>query len=390
MHALIVGRSPQTAPFTVVKQALASFPDFSEPEFAATENVERKRLETKAELIVVLLAEGQPNGLEVLRRIRETFTGPLIVVGEIADPKLILRSLQLGADQFVDVAELETEFSAALRRLLRRPAAEESLGKLVAVLSASGGCGASTLAVNLAALRAREHGLSVLVDLNLRRGDLPALLDLKPQFSLADVCLNEGRLDQAMLGKMLVRHACGVHLLSSPPDFADCRSITPSGLRHALGLLRVIAPEVVVDLEDCFHAEQVEVLQQATGVLLVCRLEFTSLRNARRLLDHMAKLEVQRSRIKVVVNLHGQPGELPVEEAEDALNEKIAAIIPHDPKPFHLANNTGMPVVLADPNSKAVKSIMELAHVPFEEVNAPSRIVRSLKGLLKGVLNIGS
>ena len=150
------------------------------------------------------------------------------------------------------------------------------------MLSACGGCGASTLAVNLAVIQARQYRQSILVDMNLGRGDLPALLDLKLQFSLADVCLNEGRLDQAMLGKMLVRHASGVHLLGAPPDYAGASSVTASGVKQALTLARKLAPETIVDLQDCFHAEQVEVLRQATGVLVICRLEYTSLRNARR------------------------------------------------------------------------------------------------------------
>ena len=45
----------------------------------------------------------------------------MIAVGDIVDPKLILRSLQTGADLFVDAAELETEFPEALRRLRSKP-----------------------------------------------------------------------------------------------------------------------------------------------------------------------------------------------------------------------------------------------------------------------------
>ena len=389
MRILIVSRRPQDAAVERLGRLISSFPSFSEPVFVTSESVQRKHVEVKADLAVVVLSEDQGLGQDVIHRLRETFTGQVIAVGEIADPKLIMRSLQMGADLFVDVAELEAEFPAALRRWLTKAEPEERVGSLVAVLSASGGCGASTVAVNLAAVRAREHGQSVLVDLNLGRGDLAALLDVKPQFSLADVCLNEGRLDQAMLGKMLVRHPSGIHLLASPPDYADARTVTASGVKRALDLARKMAPEVVVDLEDCFHAEQMEVLRQATGILVVCRLEFTSLRNTRRMLDHFARQAIQRSRVKVVVNQHGQQGELQVDEAEDALNEKVAAFIPHDPKAIHGANNTGVPLALADPNAKVVRSIMELANIPFEEARQPSRLVRGFQHLLHGVFSGG-
>ena len=387
MRTLIVGHCLQDATVGKLKQLLASFPEFSGPMFVTSESVQRKRLEIKAELVVVVLSNDEGAGQSVIPRLREMFTGRVIAVGEIADPKLILRSLQLGADLFVDVMDLEAEFPAALHRLVLRPELKESVGNLVGVLSACGGCGASTVAVNLAAVQARQHKRSILIDLNLGRGDLAALLDLKPQFSLANACLNEGRMDQAMLGKMLVRHSSGVHLLSSPPNYADARAVTASGVKQSLSLARGMAPEVVVDLEDCFHGEQVEVLREATGVLVVCRLDFTSLRNTRRILEHFTRLEIPRSRVKVVVNQHGRHGELPVNEAEDALNEKIVSFIPHHPKAVHGANNAGVPLAVSDPNGKVVKSIMELANIRFDEDKPPSRLVWGFNRLLNGVFN---
>ena len=373
----------------MLKQLLACVPEFSGPVFVTSEAVHKKSLEMKAELAVVVLSGEQGQGLDVISRLREVFTGNVIAVGEIADPKLILRSLQLGADLFVDAADLEAEFPAALRRLASRPEPTKDVGNLVGVLSACGGCGASTIAVNLAAVQAREHERSILIDMNLGRGDLAALLDVKPQFSLANACLNEGRLDQAMFAKMLVRHSSGIHLLSSPPNYVDARAVTATGVKQALALARGMAPEVVVDLEDCFHGEQVEVLRQATGILVVCRLDFTSLRNTRRILDHFTSLDIQRNRVKVVVNQHGRHGELEVDEAEDALNAKIVSFIPHHPKAVHGANNAGLPLAVSDPNAKVVKCIMELANIGFEEAKPPSRLVRSINRLLSGVFHGG-
>jgi pilus assembly protein CpaE len=123
----------------------------------------------------------------------------------------------------------------------------------------------------------------------------------------------------------------------------------------------------VVDLEDCFHDEQVVALHQATGVLLICRLDFASLRNARRVLDHLGKLDIQRDRLRLVVNQHGQPHHLPVDEAEDALGEKFAYFVPYDPKIISASNNTGIPVVLKDPHSKVATSLTQLAKMNFKK-----------------------
>src|SRR5205807_342732 len=117
---------------------------------------------------------------------------------------------------------------------LSRVAGRETLnapppGRFLAVLSCSGGCGASTLAVNIAAVLARDNGMCGLIDLKPGRGDLPALLDLRPQFHLADVCRNVARLDRALFEKTVVRHSSGIHLLAAPPSFGDARAVTPQG-----------------------------------------------------------------------------------------------------------------------------------------------------------------
>src|SRR5258706_561520 len=78
----------------------------------------------------------------------------------------------------------------------------------------SRGSGSSTLAVNLATALAKDHKSCLLLDLNLGAGDLAALLDLKPTHTLADLCRNSTRMDQAIFERSLVRHSSGILLLS--------------------------------------------------------------------------------------------------------------------------------------------------------------------------------
>jgi pilus assembly protein CpaE len=234
------------------------------------------------------------------------------------------------------------------------------------VLACSGGSGASTLAVNVAAALAREHQRCALLDLKPGRGDLAALLDLRPAFTLADLCVNAARLDRAMFEKLLTPHPSGVHLLASPQAFDGLRLITAQGVGQALDLARKLFPHVVVDVEDCFHEEQVLTLRQAAVVLLVARLDFTSLRNARRILAHAHELGVPPDRLRLVANRHGQPGELAVDEAEEALGMKIAHFVPDDPKAVNHANNAGVPVVLKAPAARVSQRIAQAARLAVE------------------------
>jgi pilus assembly protein CpaE len=103
------------------------------------------------------------------------------------------------------------------------------------------------------------------------------------------------------------------------------------------------------------------VLRQADVILLVIRLDFTSLRNCRRTLEHLEHLGVQRERVRLVANRHGQPKEIPASKAEEALGLKIAHYIPDDPKTVNRANNNGVPLIVESPSARISRSVVKLA-----------------------------
>jgi pilus assembly protein CpaE len=335
-------------------------------------------------MLVVVLSPFPERALHLLRKLRGQVAGPVLAVGLASESKLILRALHEGADHYLDEADLETQLDAVLLRLqIKEEASKPPAGRLIAMLGASGGSGTSTLAVNLATALASAGAQSddrpprcALIDLKPGVGDLAALLDLKPTHNLADLCLNAGRLDRAMFESALVSHASGVHLLAPPQMFEDIRLVTAQGVQKSLSLARESAPFTVVDLEDCFHEEQMVVLRQADLVLLVFRLDFTSLRSTRRILDYLEQAGISEDRVRLVINRYGQAKELPLSEAEDALSRKIPYIIPDDPKTINAANNAGVPAILRTPSAKVSQSIVQMAN----------NLVRPEAGKASGVL----
>ncbi len=316
----------------------------------------------KIELAVVNLSPDPERGLAVVSAIRGKVSGRLLVIGPAGDSKIVLRALRGGADDYIDEVELEAELADALSRLKTELSAHsEDAARTIAVLAPSGGSGSSTLAANMAIVLAKEHKSSLLVDLKLESGDLAALLDLKPSHSLADLCLNVNRMDRVFFERSLARHASGVHLLASPLQFSEIEHVTPEAVRTVLNLGRTLFPYVIVDLDHNYHAEQVDVLLQADVILLVLRLDFGSLRNARRSIEHLERLGIDRQRLRLVINRYGQPKEVPFAKAEEALGLKIFHFVPDDPRTVNRANNSGVPVVLESPSAKIAKSVVKLA-----------------------------
>jgi pilus assembly protein CpaE len=361
MRTLVVCSDPLDSVTARLRPILRAKVDPEGPAVTQMSEFDRRFNQFQAELLLVVLPSEEERGLEIIRKARRLMRGFIIAVGPVFDPKAILRTLQEGADHYVDEADLESETEAALARLLNKEEKSGATGRVIGVLGASGGSGASTLAVNIAATLAQDHGKCALIDLKPGRGDLATLLDLKPGFTLADLCINAARVDRAMFEKMMAPHSSGIHLLAAPQVFGDTRLVTTQGVSQALTMARRQFPFVVVDLEDCFHAEQIFALQQASAILLASRLDFTSIRNMRRILDYLQENDIQRNLVRLVINRFGQPNELPADEAEEALGGRSACYIPDDPKTINAANNIGVPAVLKFPNAKVCTMLANLA-----------------------------
>ncbi len=376
LNTLIVSKSSSDPIALKLRGLLHSRAEGKEPSTLSYASFEKGGLHERVDLAMLVLSLDLDAGFAVLRQMRHVIDGHLLAVGHASDSKIILRAMQEGADYFLNQDELETEFDRGMARLRIKSETQAPSGRLVAVLSASGGTGASTVAANIATVLARDEQKCALIDLKPGRGDLASLFDLKPQFTIADLCTNAQRLDRTMFDRMLVRHSSGVHLLGSPQLFQDIRRVTPAGVTEGLRLAKTYFPVVIVDLEDCFHDEQIVALRQADSILLVTRLDFTSLRNCRRILEHLQELDVPSAKVRVVVSRHGQPNELPVDEAEDALGQKMTQFIPEDVKTVNGANNIGIPVVTHAPNTRVAQAMASIARACLQR-----RSVETLHGI---------
>jgi pilus assembly protein CpaE len=312
------------------------------------------------DLLVVALSPNPERVLTCLGRLRTMTQARILVVGPTGDSRLVLRALRAGAADYADEDDLAADLPSLLRRLEEEFVAQTEPGRTIAILAPNGGSGSSTLAVNIATVLAKEHKNVLLMDLKLASGDLAALLDLKPAYTLADLCQNVARMDRVMFERSLVEHATGISLLAPPRAFADMSYVTAEGVAQAVALGRSLFPYLVADLDHSFREEQLQVLRQADVILCVLRLDFPSLCNGRRTLDYLEHLGIHRERVHVVVNRYGQPKEIPAAKAEEALGRKIFHYVPDDPKTINRANNNGVPVVLESPSAKVSRSVMRL------------------------------
>ena len=312
---------------------------------------------------IVLLLEGSDRGgLETLRELVDLGFEHILVIGPTDHADFILKVIQQGAYQYLGYDQVGSELIPLLKRGSAAVHGErQDAGQVISIVGTHGGCGASTCATNLALAMARGDSSVALIDLNLPRGDVAALLDLEAPHTIADLCQNAARMDRAMFEQSFARHEGGVAALAAPRQIGQDGQVTPVGIRKVLNMAQMEFPFTFIDLPHTASDVERQVLPRSDRVLVVTLLDFTALRHARRVLTYLQEIGIDDERIHLVVNRGNRPGELSRQEARRILEREARFWIPEDAKNVNYANNRGTPLVLMKPRSAAAKAIRDIA-----------------------------
>ncbi len=315
----------------------------------------------KPDLILFVLSDDVGRCHDALEHLRELSSVDVVVVGP-RDPNSILGALHAGAASYLDeTSDLERDLSVTLGRLSTSEHGKSPAGRLISVVSASGGCGRTLIASNLAVALAKQHGRCGLFDLDLLGGDVATSLNLKPRHSIADLCRSIDKLDQKMFEQSLVEHESGVSVLAAPENWEDARQVTLDGLQKALRFGRGLFTNVVADLDAFWQKDLSYALKQSTSIVLLVRLDFAAIRKARRALTCFDRNGVDRESIVIVAARSGRHKEISAAQVESALGMKIRHSVPEDAHAANVSTNCGAPVLLEAPNSAISKAIVALA-----------------------------
>jgi pilus assembly protein CpaE len=310
---------------------------------------------------VVVEVAGQPEATwDALREVQETLAVRVLAIGPSTNAQVILQTLHEGAYKYIDIERVD-DLPAALRRLRAEPPLAVQHGKVISVLGASGGCGTSTIAINLATAYCRDQQRCALIDLNLENGELAALLRVQPSYTIADFCQNVVRMDGRMFEQCLASDKSGVALLSPPQRYQDVSKVTVRGVRKAITMARNQFPYVVVDVGRAYRSEHAQALFQSEVVLLVVRLDIPSVRQAARVLAYCDDLGIARERIRLVINRLTSKAEIRDRDVEATLKMPVALSISEEARNLGKALQHGAPLIVDRPRSAMARGLLGLA-----------------------------
>jgi len=312
----------------------------------------------------------------------------ILVLSNSTDGNLILRAMRAGAKEFLSQPVKLDDLVQALERIGNRGLTrgeQRSRGcNVIALAGATGGVGATSLAVNLGcALAADERNSVVLIDLDLCLGDADVCLDTIPDYTLVDVAQNASRMDFTLLKRSLTKHSSGLFLLPRPVQLDDVNLITPEDLHRVIGLLKATFTHVLIDLSKSYGVLDRVALSLADHVLLITQLDLPCLRNVVRLLMSFSEIEGLSNKIKIVVNRVGlDSGQISLKKAQETIGREIFWQLPNDYRVMVEVRNNGVPLLQQAPKAAITQSIGQLAHtINGEDASEVSTVESSKSGL---------
>src|SRR5579863_483895 len=225
---------------------------FSQVGFPAgpTDPILRQIQDSRAEVVIVdIPAQDSQRAIGAVELIHATTQQIAIFAnGEMTHPVNIVASMRAGACEYLDNASGSAALLEALTRYSStRTRIRGGAGKapIFTFLSAKGGAGATTAAVNTAMALQLAHGDVVLVDF-APIGHAALHLNLRPQFGVLDALQNLHRLDVSLLDGLMTPTKEGMHLLAGPQQPYPSEP-TPGELARLFDLLVNHYRFVVVD-----------------------------------------------------------------------------------------------------------------------------------------------
>jgi pilus assembly protein CpaE len=231
------------------------------------------------------------------------------------------------------------------------------------------------LAVNIGTQLAAGGKRAGLLDLRIPGGDAATLLDLQPANTIVDFCRHLNRMDESLFVRCLARHRQGLYLLAAPQGHSEGGQVTARGVRRAVNLARRVFDYILIDLDSGCRAHEAQGLLQTDLVLVVLRLDFTSIRRTQQVLKFLRESKIEDNRVRLIASRFRRPHELRVRDVEKVLGRRIAEFVPEDTKRVNAANNGGVPIILQFPRSPVSRSMRLIAasvngHVPDPRVAA--------------------
>jgi pilus assembly protein CpaE len=234
--------------------------------------------------------------------------------------------------------------------------------KVIAVAGVTGGCGATSLAINLGQeISFLWNKQCILVDLSLKLGAVASHLNLEPPHSINDLLGDVRRVDETLIRKVLFKISENFELLAGPDRLIATLGHSSVDVMSLIELLKPLCDVILLDLPCTYDDFYFELLSGASQIVLVGEQKVPSVR-ALKLVREMVGRDHSPNLEHVVINRFDKKAvSLSVSLLARILGVATMHTISQDEASFTSASNRGCTLRLSSPRSLALAEIDALA-----------------------------
>ncbi|PWB81751.1 MAG: CtpF protein [Methylocystaceae bacterium] len=308
----------------------------------------------------------------------------VVVIGHENDIALYRDLTARGVSDYI-VAPLDVLSLISRLSDIYNSAGAEILGRIVAVVGAKGGVGASSVAHNVAWSIARNLQLqTVIADLDLAFGTAGLDFNQDPPQGIAEAVFAPDRVDSNLVDRLLSKCSDSLSILAAPATIERLYDLSETAYDAVIDVLRSSSPCTILDVPHQWTAWTRRVLVGADEVVIVACPDLANLRNAKTLFDGLRQARQNDRPPKIVLNCVGVPRrpEIAAAEFAKAIEVESTAVIPFEPKLFGAASNNGQMIAEVEPGAKVVEVFDGLGR----ELMGRSGTRKTKSGLLQPLL----
>lgn len=323
----------------------------------------------------------------------------VVAIGDHNDVRLYRELIDIGlADYLVkplDQGLIDRTFQALADRA-RAPVEaaqpkQAKAGRLIIVIGARGGVGATTVVINLGWQLAQEHRRrTAIVDLDLRFGNAALNLDIEPGAGLIDALVSSDRIDGLLTTSAASRVTERLVVYGAEAPLDGAINVDAGAVELLVQEIRDASEYVIIDLPRSAAVTSDALIQNADEVIIVTDMSLAGLRDTVRL-NQMVQSIASATKVLVVANRMPKGGKthVPRSEFERMLGTEIAYSLPEDTKTVLEATTAGKPVSVVAKAEAISKALQDLA---VDRLNPEHQVAKkggwmsnlSLSGLLSG------
>jgi len=315
--------------------------------------------------VIILETEGRSDilgGLDHRSTVCDSGTR-VVVIGNVNDVTLYRELVRRGVSDYVigpvDALDVVRSICGLFSALEAK-----AIGRIIAIVGAKGGVGASTVAHNVAWAIARDVGLdSVVADLDLAFGTAGLDYNQDPSQGIANAVFSPDRIDTAFVDRLLSKCTDHLSLLAAPATLERVYDFGDEAFDTIFDALRITTPCIVLDIPHQWSGWTKRALIGADDILIVAEPDLANLRNTKNMLSMLTASRPNDRTPMYCLNQVGLPKrpEIKVSEFAKAVESPPIAAIPFDSPLFGSAANNGQMIAEIAARHRTTEMFLQIA-----------------------------